>query len=139
MKKLVCLTLLIAFATAGIAYAALTKAADTGTAADGAWYAAADSGMITFPSDNTNGPLIQFKPSANVSMAYNCTDGTIYTLGSYHSSGTKLYGTSSVEAKIYMFDLAAAGEAAPPGDTAPTTTIPTAAAPNFSTGWSAIK
>lgn len=135
MKKYV-LSLVAILAISSFAYGALTKAADTGTAADGSWFAPSDSGKITFPANTTNGPLIQFTPSANVSMAYDCDDGTVYSFGSYHSAGTKAYGTSSTDAKIYMKDLGA-----PPGDTAPTVVIPTISsnAVSYGAGWSAIK
>jgi len=140
MKKYV-LSLVAILAISSLAYGALTKSNDTsGSAPDGSWFAASDSGKITFPTTTTNGPRIVFTPSANVSMAYDCNDGTIYSFGSYHSAGTKAYGTSSTDAKIYMQDLGGA-----PGDTAPTIVIPTisgtgaAQTVSYGAGWSAIK
>lgn len=140
MKKYI-LTLVAVLVVSSFAYAALTESIDTGSAADGAWFKAAASGKVTFPGSTTNGPLIQFTPSANVSMAYDCNDGTIYSFGTYHSSGTKLYSTSSTDAKIFMYDLGGA-----PGDvSAPTVKIPTvegtapALTVTYGSGWSALK
>lgn len=104
------------------------------------WVAQDAAGQVIYPSNTTNGPEITFKPSANVHMAYDCTGGTSYTVGSYHESGTKIYGTSSGDAKIYMFDTGAAI-----GATAPTTVIPAASTVSetgsngWTAGWSAIK
>lgn len=106
-----------------------------GAAADGGWVTQSDSGVIQFPENNTNGPLIDVKPSANVHMGYHCEDGQNYTVGAYHESGTKIYGTSSGDAKIYMFDTGATI-----GATAPTTTIPdSATSVSWGEGWSALK
>lgn len=136
MKKIV-LSILTIMTVSSFAYAALTKSADTGNATDGTWFAAADSGKVTFPANTTNGPLIQFTPSTNVSMAYGSGDGTIYTFGTYHNAGTKEYATSSVDAKIFMFDLGS-----PPGDTAPASIpVPTGTplVVTFGDGWSSLK
>jgi hypothetical protein len=118
--------------TASIAYAV------TGVAPSTAWKSQDTDGTITFPADTTNGPLLSFKPSANVHMAYDST-GQVYSLGSYHESGVKIYASTSGDSKIYMFDLAT-----PPGSTAPTTLIPakadvTAAGASWGAGWSALK
>ena len=93
-------------------------AASSAFATSTAW-TAQTNGQITF-GGATPGPQIVFKPSANVSMAYDSqSTGVSYTVGSYHAAGTKIYGTSSADAKIYMWNLNT-----PPGDTAPTKTIP---------------
>ncbi len=141
MKKYI-LSIAAIIAASSFAYAALTASDDTAGSADsGAWFTASASGKVTFPDGTTNGPLIQFSPSTNVSLAYGGGDGTIYSLGSYHSSGTKAYATSSVDAKIYMFDLGS-----PPGSDAVPTTLSTIPVPTgtpltvtFGDGWSYLK
>ena len=134
MKKIIA-ALLMSALVAVIAYAgAPTTAADTGTAADGKWDIAATSGKITYPGDTTNGPLLEVIPSANVGMAYNCTDGTLYTLGTYHSNGTKVFGTNSIDAKLYFQDTGAVF-----GTNAPSVDIPTVSSPGFGAAWTALK
>lgn len=134
--KLKVLALIAAFGllAAGIAVA--------GNGVGTSWVAQDTAGQIIYPSNTTNGPLITFKPSANVHMAYDCSNGTTYTVGSYHSSGTKVYGTSSGDAKIYMYDTGAAiGDPAVSG----LVTIPAAStvtetgSDGWTAGWSAIK
>jgi len=117
--------------TASVAYAA------TATAPSTAWVAQATDGTVTFPGDTTNGPLLSFKPSANVSMAYDsATPGTSYSVGAYHTSGAKAYSTSSADSKIYMIDF-------PPATGIGTIVIPAVATVGTSTqwgaGWSALK
>ena len=125
-NKIIALTCILMLGAAASAF---------GEAADGAWKSQSTSGVISFPASTTNGPLIEFKPSANVHMAYECTDGQNYTVGAYHESGTKLYGTSSGDAKIYMYDTGATI-----GTTAPTTLIPDpASSVAWPSGWSALK
>lgn len=107
-----------------------------GAAAEGAWQTQSDAGIIEFPGDTTHGPLIQFKPSANVHMAYDCADGQNYTVGAYHESGTKIYGTSSGDAKIYMYDTGSTIGAEPTD----LQTIPNSASSvEWGSGWSALK
>ena len=124
--KTLAITFIFAMTTAGAAFGA--AAVGTG------WVTQAADGTVTFPANTTNGPQITFKPSANVSMAYDCSLGTVYTIGGYHSSGTKVFGTSSTDAKIYMYDLGAA-----PGAVAPSVVIPAASAIAWGAGWTALK
>lgn len=114
-----------------------------GVAPSTTWVFQEADGTITFPADTTNGPLLTLKPSANVAMAYDSSGtaaGIAYTVGAYHKSGVKIYGSSSGDAKIYMFDLGT-----PPGDTAPTTKVPASTtvtvdgSTGWGDGWSALK
>ena len=87
-----------------------------GVAAYGAapdFKAPSDAGTIPFGTD-TNGS-IDFKPSANVAMAYDATaaTGVSYVVGAVHAQGSRIYGSSSVDTNIFYIDHAAPGIADP--------------------------
>jgi hypothetical protein len=123
MKKIIAIVALFV-CCAGAAY----------SATDQAWHAQSAGNGVTF---GTGATAITFKPSANVVMAYDGKD-TTYSIGTYHSSGNRIYGTSSAETTIYYWELAAS-----PGATLVTTpAIPAAngiVAGAFGTGWSSSK
>lgn len=126
-KKLALVAALLVI-SASVAYSA---APGTG------WVAQDAAGKITFPGSTTNGPTIDFKPSANVKMAYDCaTPGTTFSLGAYHTSGSKAYSTSSADSKIYMIDF-------PPATGIGTIVIPAVStvggSSQWGAGWSALK
>jgi len=118
--------------TASVAYAVKGTAPGTG------WVKQETDGTITFAADTTNGPLLSFRPSANVHMAYDST-GQVYSIGSYHESGVKIYASTSGDSKVYMYDLAT-----PPGAVDPSIKIPakadvSASGASWGSGWSALK
>ncbi|MBL0226725.1 MAG: hypothetical protein IPQ16_14465 [Geobacteraceae bacterium] len=50
-----------------------------------------------------------FKPSAKVVFGYDvATTGITYSLGTFHETGTRSFGTTSTDTNIYCFDNAAA-------------------------------
>lgn len=88
-------------------------------------------------------PTLNIKPSANVSLGYDTVTGTgiSYSLGSFHSTGTRSFGSSSTDTNIYYFDNAAAGLA---NTAASATKVPNAPATattqiSWPTGWTASK
>jgi hypothetical protein len=53
-------------------------------------------------------PSISFKPSSGVVIGYAATaNGPTYTLSTYHTTGTFVYATSSVDTNIYRKENAA--------------------------------
>ena len=127
MKKILAVAALLAV-SAGVAYSTDTN-----------WMIQNAAGGITL---GATAPTLAVKPSANVFMSYDATAGTgvAFSVGTYHGQGSKAFGTSSVDTKIYARDLTTS----PPGTTTPITTdkIPTAAeavATGFGTGWTASK
>lgn len=111
---------------------------------------AAASSWITAGADGTyslgttaNHQLLGIKPSANVRLGYGSTTQTIntvttgiaYCLGTYHTSGTFTYATSSGDTNIFRYPKNEANNTftAPPD--APTT----ATAGATWTGWTASK
>jgi type 1 fimbria pilin len=115
-----------------IAYAVLAVAPST------AWVAQQADGTITFPGNTTNGPLLSFRPSANVVMAYDVdTTGVVFSLGSAHTSGIKIYSTSSQDTKIYMRDFAAGTVMGSLPLIPANTTVGTST--QWGAGWSALK
>ena len=107
---------------------------------DLAWTAPA-SGAFTLGGVATGTSALTVKPSANVYMAYmggaSPTAGTTYSLGTFHTSGSKLFGSSSVETNIFYYDKGAAIGASNPDPKIPTaTSIATGA---FTAGWTASK
>lgn len=133
MKIKIALFVALMMITASVVYAV------TGVAVGTTWQGQQTDGTITFPAGTTNGPLLSFKPSANVHMAYD-SDGVVYSVGSYHEAGVKIYSSTSGDSKIYMFTLLV-----PPGSTAPTTVIPArstvgaSGSSGWTAGWSALK
>jgi hypothetical protein len=90
-----------------------------------------------------NHQLTGVKPSANVRLSYGSTTQTVggvvtgiaYTLGTYHSSGTFTYATSSGDTNIYRFPKNESTNAFSLPPDAPTT----ATAGATWTGWTASK
>jgi len=92
MKKLVAAIALVIFAA--------------GTASAG-WLTTANDGTVTIDAGKVaTGLTFNTKVSANVKLSYvaDTGGGTYYSLASQHSSGTKSYGTSSGESRIFMAD-----------------------------------
>lgn len=79
-------------------------------------------------------PAISIKPSKNVSIYYDSATTTgagygAYSIGSNHSSGSKTFGSSSGDQKIFMKD----------GTSAPSIGVPAVGgSANFSSGWTAM-
>ena len=106
-----------------------------------AW-TAPTSGAFTLGAATNASAQLNVKPSANVYMAYMGgaapTAGTTYTLGTFHTSGSKLFGSSSVETNIFYYDKGVAIGAS----TTVTPAIPTPtsiATGAFAAGWTASK
>lgn len=100
------------------------------------------SGAFTLGGVATGTASLAVKPSANVYLAYqggaSPTAGTTYSLGTFHTSGSKLFGSSSVETNIFYFDKGVAIGAT----TSVTPAIPTPtsiAVGAFAAGWTASK
>lgn len=100
MKKITLLIAAALLATSGIAFA-VDATIPTGTPA---WTGPPSDGTISYQATKVGaGVVFQVKPSANVGATLAAdANGTAYVAGTYHSSGTKTYATSSVDAKIYM-------------------------------------
>ena len=134
MKIKIALFVALMMITASAAYAVLGVAVGT------TWVGQETDGTITFPADITNGPLLTFKPSANVHMAYD-SDGVVYSVGSYHEAGVKIYSSTSGDAKIYMYTLpnppgsAGTGLIAIPAKS----TVSASGSSGWGAGWSALK
>lgn len=89
-KKLAIVALLLSFAS---------------TASAGWLNTAGDGSVVIDASGVATGLVLTAKVSANVTLGYTAgPQGVAYTLASYHSSGTKSYGTSSADTRIYMAD-----------------------------------
>lgn len=118
MKKIIALALVLTFSA---------SAAFATTAAFDATNMTAATQTIT--SDDTNLGTLVFKLSKNVKLDYKSySDYTGYAIATYHNKGTKTYGSSSGDSKI--FENAATAVEAP---AAPQGTN----SANF-TGWSAL-
>lgn len=91
----------------------------------------------TFSTGNetVGSPAVSLKPSKNVSIVYLPSATTVgagvisYSISSFHSSGTKLYASSSGDTKIFMKDATAIAN--PPA-------APAAGASMDSTGYTAM-
>ena len=95
MKRIMISALAVLFAVAfsGSAYAAECQDA----------WALVDSGGCTTKTSG-RAPQLKFKGSKNVSAYYTGVDaGLGYTIATYHSSGTKTYGSSNYDQKIFTF------------------------------------
>jgi hypothetical protein len=54
---------------------------------------------------NANSPAFSFRVSSNVGVNYAAAaDGSTYSVATSHSKGTKTYGSSSADTRIYMAD-----------------------------------
>jgi len=105
-------------------------------------WTAPTSGAFTLGAATGGSQKLVVKPSANVYMAYmggaSPTAGTTYSLGTFHTAGSKLFGSSSVETNIFYYDKGVAIGAT----TSVTPVIPTAtsiAVGAFTAGWTASK
>ena len=92
-----------------------------------------DTGTVTMGT-----PSMGVKPSKNVTVTYNASTATVpsgngalaYSIASYHASGSKSYGSSSGDTKIFAQDgTGSTGVASP--ETA-------GASANFGSGWTAL-
>lgn len=107
-----------------------------------AWITPGSDGSATIPR-GTSASLI-IKPSANVVLGYDTiATGATYSLGTFHTTGTMSYGTSSTDTNIYRFDNA--GAATPLANTIATATkVPDAPTDtnnqiSWPAGWTASK
>lgn len=103
MKKITFLTLILFVLGSSAAFAATSWQTDTATL-------------------GTAGHQLTIQLSNKVGMYYvadTATSGLGYVMATSHSSGTRTYGSSSGDAKIYYFD---GTSQAPPTTTAPTGT-----------------
>lgn len=100
------------------------------------------TGGAATPTITSPNQTFAFKPSSNVVFGYDVTaTGISYSLGTFHTTGTRSYGTTSTDTNIYYFDNSAVTKAntttaaAKPGD-APATANTLIA---WGTGWTASK
>lgn len=132
MKKILAVTALLALSAATV-YADDLNSVDWKAPTGGAFTLGAGSGS---PASKK----LTIKPSANVNMAYmGSADATNYTLGTGHTSGSKVFGSSSLETNIYYQDN---GTALGTDVSKWPVKIPTATglkAGDFATGWTASK
>jgi len=98
------------------------------------WGTANADGSFTI-GNTANGPQLIIKPSANVTLGYESTSGISYSVGTYHSSGTKTYGTTNGDTRIYMYENTAQTSAqVPPADPNSNLGVTT-----WGAGWTAMK
>ena len=100
------------------------------------------TGGAATPTITSPNPTFSFKPSANVTFGLSVeATGVSYSLGTFHTSGTRTYATTSTDTNIYYFDNAAASlansasTATKPADAPATATTMV----SWGTGWSASK
>lgn len=117
MTRILAIAAIFSLSVAGSALASDTSFTDTGTVTVGA-------------------PSMGIKPSKNVTVVYTPgadmtgTAGVIsYSIAAYHASGTKTFGSSSGDTKMFMKD--GTGAAAP---AAPAAGVSAA----FGSGWTAM-
>jgi hypothetical protein len=66
-----------------------------------AWVARQTDGSVRFTGTSPI-PNLDIKPSANVFFAWDVlSNGTTYSIGTIHTSGTFTYATSSIDTNIY--------------------------------------
>lgn len=115
----------------------LNIAAVLSLGAAGSAYAAASSAQ-TFTDAGTmtvGAPTVIIKPSKNVKVVYKASSdvagngAAMYSISSFHSSGTKLYASSSGDTKIFMKDATVIAD--PP-------TAPAVGASMSDTGYTAL-
>lgn len=133
MKKLLAIAAMLSLSAAAVVYG--------GDLNSTAW-TDPTSGAFTLGAGTNASQKLVVKPSANVYMAYMGgaapTAGTTYTLGTFHTAGSKLFGSSSVETNIFYYDKGVAIGAVK--DVTPT--IPSATqivVGAFAAGWTASK
>ena len=116
MKKIALLAVLLLAFSAVSAFAWTAKTYDAGSA----------DGTVTV---GTTG-AVAVKVSKGVSLAYDAeTTGLGYSVGAYHSSGTKTFASSSGDSKIWFTDAT--------GSDIPDAPSGTDSA-DFSSGWTAL-
>jgi len=94
MKKIALLTVLLLSFSAMSALAWSAKTYDDGST---------DGTVIV---GGTSGESVAVKVSKGVSLAYDAADeGLGYSVGTYHSSGTKTFASSSGDSKIWFTDV----------------------------------
>ncbi len=109
-----------------------------------AWIATSAAGEAVIPRTAPR-PALNLKPSANVVVGYDTVAGTgiSYALGTFHTTGTKSFGTNSTDTNLYYFDNS--GAATPIANTIAAATKPpdapaTAASQvAWPVGWTAAK
>lgn len=124
--------------------AALTLTCTANSFAAFAWFDTSAAGEVTLGTAGTR-PQLKIKPSANVVIGYDtvAATGVAYALGTFHSTGTKSFGTNSTDTNIYYFDNA--GATTPIANTKATATKPPDSPTTSSsqvawpTGWTAAK
>lgn len=107
-----------------------------------AWITPGSDGSATIPRQTSASLVI--KPSANVVLGYDTiATGMTYSLGTFHTTGTMSYATTSTDTNIYRFDNAGASSplanaiaTATKGPNAPATNSTTV---SWGTGWTASK
>ena len=68
-----------------------------------AWVDRGTDGSVTFTGTSPI-PSLTIKPSANVFFSWDVlSNGTTYSIGTIHTSGTFTYATSSVDTNIYRW------------------------------------
>lgn len=83
--------------------AILTLGVSSVSFAASAWVARGDDGSVTF-TGTAPVPSLTIKPSANVFFGFDVlTNGTTYSIGTIHTSGTFTYATSSTDTNIYRY------------------------------------
>jgi hypothetical protein len=121
--------------------AVLTLTCSANAFAAFAWIANV-SGECIIPVTGTR-PALNIKPSANVTLGYDTVAGSgiSYSLGSFHSTGTRSFGSSSTDTNLYYFDNAAAGIANTINTATPVPDAPTTATTQIAwgAGWTASK
>lgn len=103
MKKILILTAVLSLACAANSFALTAPWLAEGTTAD------PGGGTQTIVVTG-QAPAASFKPSSGVVIGYAAqTNGVAYTEGAYHTSGTFVYGTSSVDTTIYRKEVTGDG------------------------------
>jgi hypothetical protein len=92
-----------------------------------------DTGTVTMGT-----PSVAVKPSKNVTVTYNPSTATVpssngalaYSIAAYHASGSKSFGSSSGDTKIFAMDgTGSTGVASPES---------ASASADFGSGWTAL-
>ncbi len=133
MKKVLLIAAILMMGYSANSFAAATTSTPQ-------WGTATSNGTWTL---GTTVQLTGIKPSANVSLAYGATSETInsattgiaYSFGTYHSSGTFSYGSSSGDTNIFRYPKNDADNTFTPPPASPAT----ATAGCDWTGWTAAK
>lgn len=128
------IVLLAAVLSLGFAANVFAASASSASGSASGWVTAT-SGSINFglKSGTPATPLLTLKPSANVVLYYTVYGtNTAYVAGSYHTSGSFAYGTSSVDTNIFRTGYTAGTDPTVPAYVAATNSVDWA-------GWTAAK